>query len=357
MRALAIFAGPVARARLAERGFDPQLFQLLLGASGGPKWLVLSHIDRVLADFLDRRGQPIDALGTSIGSWRHACLAQDDPQAATARLEERYIHQRYDSKPSPAHVSEVSRGILLHALGDDGARQVLENRRLVTHIGTDRGRCLASSARPPVQLAALGAAMLSNRLSRRLLGLWYQRVIFTNAGDPRRCGMDFRDFRTVHVPLTAENLHSALIASGSIPLVLEPVIDPPGAPPGSYWDGGITDYHHDLGAYRGDGLVLYPHFFDQIIPGWFDKSLKRRRARGAALDRVVLITPSAEFVRALPGAKIPDRTDFENLGSDERIERWWRVVERCRVLADELREVLDSPEPLRFVDPFPGAAG
>ena len=355
MRALTILAGKAARARIAERGFAPDLFQLLLGASGGPKWLVLSQLDRVLADFLARRSKPIDALGTSIGSWRHACLAQDDPQSATGRLEGHYIHQRYDTKPTPAYVSQVSRAILDHALGDDGARQVVENRRFRTQIGTDRGLGAAASARPHLQLPALGVAMAANRLSRRLLGLFYQRVIFSNAEDPRSAGMKFRDFDTEYVPLTTGNLQDALIASGSIPLVLEPVRDPAGAPPGRYWDGGITDYHHDLSAYRGDGLVLYPHFFSEIIPGWFDKSLKRRFARGKQLDRVVLLTPSADFVRDLPGGKIPDRTDFETLDSDARIARWWQVVERCTALADELQELLEAPDPLPFFEPFPGA--
>jgi hypothetical protein len=46
--------------------------------------------------------------------------------------------------------------------------------------------------------------------------------------------------------------------------------DIPGAPPGAYWDGGITDYHlhldyasapHDTNdATDAPRLVLYPHF-------------------------------------------------------------------------------------------------
>ncbi|MEM8994194.1 MAG: patatin-like phospholipase family protein [Acidobacteriota bacterium] len=343
MKALRILAGSAARAKLAEGGFDPSLFQLLLGASGGPKWLVLSQVDRVLSDLLARRRTPIHALGTSIGSWRHACLAQDDAPSATARLEERYIHQRYDTKPTRAYISEVSRSILEEVLGADGARQVVECPRIRTHIGTARGRGPAASGRPWLQLPSLGAAMASNALSRRLLGAWYQRVVFTNAADPDAAGMVFGDFGTAHAPLTAANLAPALVASGSIPMVLEPVRDPVGAPRGTYWDGGITDYHHDLTAYRGDGLVLFPHFYGEVIPGWFDKRLQKRRLRGPALDRVVILAPTDAFVRDLPGGKIPDRTDFETLTTDERIKRWRRVVERCKALADELREALDDP--------------
>lgn len=353
MKALQILAGPAARAQLAERGFDPELFQLLLGASGGPKWLVLSQLDRVLAGFLARRRAPLDALGTSIGSWRHACLAQDEPGAATARLEERYIHQRYDTKPTRSYISEVSRAILKHVLGEDGARQIVESERIRSHIGTARGKGPAASASPWLQLPALGAALASNRLGRRWLGWWYQRVIFTNARDVATSGMAYNDFHTAHVELNVENLGQALIASGSIPMVLDPVVDPRGAPSGTYWDGGITDYHHDLTAYRGDGLVLFPHFYGEVIPGWFDKSLRHRRARGAVLDRVVIVSPSPAFVRDLPGGKIPDRTDFEHLGTDERIARWWQVVERCEDLAGEFADVLASPRPVEHVESFP----
>ncbi|MEM1181312.1 MAG: patatin-like phospholipase family protein [Acidobacteriota bacterium] len=353
MKALRILAGPAARAQLQEQGFAPELFQLLLGASGGPKWLVLSQLDRVLADLLARRRSPIHALGTSIGSWRHACLAQADPKSATARLEERYIHQRYDTKPTRAYISEVSRSILGHVLGEGGAREVVESVAIRTHIGTARGRGPAASGAPWLQLPALGLAMASNLASRRLLAAWYQRVLFTNAADPSAAGMRFRDFRTVHAPLTAANLPSALVASGSIPMVLEPIRNPEGAPRGTYWDGGITDYHHDLTAYRGDGLVLFPHFYGEVIPGWFDKSLKKRRARGASLDRVVILAPSEAFVRDLPGGKIPDRTDFETLTTDERIDRWWQVVKRCSALAEEAQEAFSDPGVAEQVEPFP----
>jgi hypothetical protein len=55
-----------------------------------------------------------------------------------------------------------------------------------------------------------------------------------------------RDYRTRQVPLSEANFNAALQASCSIPFVLQAVHDIPGAPPGAYWDGGITDYHLHL---------------------------------------------------------------------------------------------------------------
>ncbi|GAB2997867.1 hypothetical protein GCM10027050_15260 [Psychrosphaera aestuarii] len=38
---LDIYAGPVAKQKIQEQGFNPELFSTFLGASGGPKWFTL----------------------------------------------------------------------------------------------------------------------------------------------------------------------------------------------------------------------------------------------------------------------------------------------------------------------------
>ncbi len=352
-RALRVMAGAEARARLGEHGWDPDLFSLLLGASGGPKWLVLSRMDRVLfGEFLLGRVTPLHSYGTSIGAWRHVCLAQDDPVAAIGRLEERYIHQRFPPNPGPSDITAVGREMLEHVLGAEGAHTVADHPVVTTHVGAARGRSLAGAGGGALQQAGLALAAMSNAISRRLLGPWYQRVVFSSRGTAADADLDLADFSTASVPLTADNLPAALLASGSIPRVLDPVVDPPGAPPGRYWDGGIVDYHHDLGGYRGDGLILYPHFFDHLIPGWFDKPFGRRRARGRQLDRVVLLTPSEAFVASLPGGRIPDRNDFMRYGTEERFEVWWKVVARAEELADDLASLFGRSDPLDGVEAF-----
>ena len=55
------------------------------------------------------------------------------------------------------------------------------------------------------------------------------------------------------------------MATASIPLVLEGVPDIPDAPAGTYWDGGIIDYHLHLPYPRAEGLVLYPHFQPTLV--------------------------------------------------------------------------------------------
>ncbi len=345
---LTIRAGATARRRLCDEGFQADAFSTLVGASGGPKWLVLRHLDEVLSErLIGRRKSPLVTLGSSIGSFRHACHAMADPRAAFERLQEAYVHQRYDhGRPTKPEVSVESVKVLDHVLGARGASEVVANEHVRSHFVAVRLRGGDADAGPGFGLR-LGASAIANAISRRALGAFYERAVF----GPEECEIAWPDFETRNVPLTPENLTPALLASGSIPLVMEGVRGIPGAP-GTWLDGGIVDYHFDFRFGAPDGLVLYPHFFDRITPGWFDKLLKWRRPAPEAMDRVVMIAPSDDFVRSLPGGKVPDRKDFETLPTEERIGRWNAVTEQCRVLADDLVSVIDGSRWADRIQPF-----
>jgi hypothetical protein len=146
----------------------------------------------------------------------------------------------------------------------------------------------------------------------------------------------------VRVPLTAGNLEDSVLASGSIPLVMEGVRAIEGAPPGVYRDGGVTDYHLHSPLIGTEGLVLYPHYCGHLVPGWFDKGLPWRRVGPGATSRMLLVYPGPSFVARLPFGKIPDRRDFHILDSASRKRYWRRVIGECERLADELEAVLET---------------
>jgi hypothetical protein len=348
-RALAIYAGREAARLLARDGWNPDLFTLLLGASGGPKWFVLSQLDRVLfGDFLQRGTRPLAAVGSSIGAWRHACLTASDPAAAIARLEQGYLYQRFEARPDPRQVSAVSLETLRDALGEDGATRLVEHPRIGTAIVTARGRGPASGRSGPLLVTGMGSAALGNALNRRLLAPHFQRVVF-QGGQVAPPALAWEDFDTARVRLDTGNLVQALHATASIPFVLTGEQDIPGGPPGQYWDGGIVDYHFDLRQYRGEGLILYPHFSTRVVPGWFDKFLPWRAARIAEAERLVLLCPRPDFVASLPLGKIPDRGDFTRLSNDARIACWQTCVDRAAVLAEEFMALVEGDDPLRGV--------
>ena len=101
--ALSVYMGSEAAKTIGEQGWQAAPFSTLIGASGGPKWLILSELDKVLGQaLLLKRGEPMTLLGSSIGTWRHACLSINDPGAAISRLQHAYLyHCLLYTSPSP----------------------------------------------------------------------------------------------------------------------------------------------------------------------------------------------------------------------------------------------------------------
>jgi hypothetical protein len=349
---LTLRAGPDALRIVRERGLRADDIDIVPGASGGPKWLVLAGLDRFLfGQLLQRpRSRLLHLIGSSIGGWRMACLAQNDPLAALSRAHEAYIEQRYPPKPSAALVSETSAAILDVLLGEHGVREILEHPWARLHVITVACRGLAASDRRLPQVAALAFAAAGNLVSRRTLTLQMRRVIFHGAGDasPFR---ELADLPTTHLRLTEANLRPALLATASIPLVLSGVRIP-GDEAAVHRDGGVIDYHLDLDYGAGSGLVLYPHFYPHIVPGWFDKALRWRRAGALNFRRALILAPSREFVGRLPYGKIPDRGDFYGFSDAERIRVWRSVVAQSERLAEELQELLATGRLAERVEPL-----
>ncbi|MEQ8515340.1 MAG: patatin-like phospholipase family protein [Chromatocurvus sp.] len=347
--ALQVFAGREAARRLARGGWSADQFSLLLGASGGPKWFVLAALDRYLfGDFLQDSRRPLATLGSSIGAWRHACLAQPDPVAALDRFADAYIHQTYGARPDSDEITAASLGILQHLLGGHGAAQGVGHPRIRQHVVTARGRGPCGGRHPLLLPLGLAGAAAGNALDRRLLQRAFQRVLFSSSSEPVP-GLPLADFATCRAPLTAGNAEDVLLATASIPLLLNGVRDIENAPPGQYWDGGVIDYHFDLQHYSGHGLVLFPHFSSAIVPGWFDKTLRRRHTRPEAFDNLVLLSPDPAFVASLPAAKIPDRTDFRRFTPEQRIRNWEACLQAGEAMAEGFRSLVDGEDPLRGV--------
>lgn len=346
MPAFRLHAGPAARRHLRERGLRADDVAVVAGAAAGPKGLALTPLDRFLfGEWFARRTTPVHLVGASIGAWRfaHACLP--DPAAAIAQLAHDYVHESYAGPdggwPPAAHVSAVmARRLERHFAGREA--EVLANPRYRLHVVTSRGR--GPLLQRPGRFrtwAGYAGALATNVVSRRALGGWLERVVFSDPREP--LPVDMLDYRTTQVPLTTGNLRSAVQASCSIPFWLEPVRAIEDAPEGPYWDGGITDYHLHLDyasvARRPDvpPLALFPHLQRTVVPGWLDKWLSWRHGPTPRLDNVVLVVPDDDWLRTLPGGKAPDRSDFQRyMGRDaERVELWTRAVRECARLADE----------------------
>ncbi|MGE0498712.1 MAG: phospholipase [Ramlibacter sp.] len=354
MKALRIYAGPRARAHIEQNGLSPKDIGVVPGAAGGPKGLILGPLDRFLfGEWLPQSSQPVHLVGASIGAWRMATACLDQPVQAFERLEHDYIRQHYElqpgqKRPTAAHVSELF-GTNLKAFYGGRVNEVLQHPRYKLHVVTSRGRHVLGrehGLRTP--LGYLGA-FLTNSVHRKAMGAWLERVVFSSpdtVDGAAHAALPFAtaDYRTRQVSLSEANFNAALQASCSIPFVLKAIHDIPGAPPGAYWDGGITDYHLHLNynAQAGQGLVLYPHFQKAVVPGWLDKGLKWRHGATHFLDSTIVLAPNPEWVQTLPNGKLPDRTDFTRYGQDldARVKAWSAATSASRQLADEFAQWL-----------------
>ena len=376
MKALRIYAGPAARQHLENNGLQPHDIGVVPGAAGGPKGLILGALDRfVFGNWLAQSTQPVHLVGASIGAWRMATACLNAPVAAFRCLEHDYIHQHYalepgQKRPTADFVSEKFGKSLADFYGGR-VREVLEHPRYKLHIVTSRGRhLLGREHKVATPLGYLGA-FLTNSLHRKAMGAWLERVVFSTQN--AKLPFATTDYRTRQVALTEANFQPALQASCSIPFVLRSVSNIPGAPPGAYWDGGITDYHLHLnyasyliatnpikqsGSGQNNsknnssdraGLVLYPHFQKAVVPGWLDKGLKWRHKATGFLDNMVLLAPDPAWVKTLPNGKLPDRQDFTHYGADlqGRIKTWRAAVSQAEQLADELAQWLHQPDMAR----------
>ena len=348
MQALAIHAGAAALARLRQHGLQAADVRVIPAAAGGPKGLVLNPLDRYLfGHWLPGSQQTVHLLAASIGAWRMATACLHDTEGGFATLAADYIGQHYQHRPgkppSASHVSEVFGRKLQERLAPQAAT-ILNHPRYRLHVFTSRGRHVLRGAGRWATPLGYAGAFIANAASRRALGGWLERVVFGDARDALPFPLD--DLRSRQVPLTAGNLCAAVLASCSIPFWLDPVHDIPGGPRGAYWDGGITDYHlHLRYSAMSEGLVLYPHFQAQVVPGWLDKAWKRRHRASPWLTNMVVLSPKPQWVRSLPGGKLPDRSDFKTYGDDlpARTRAWQQAVAESRRLADEFAEFVARP--------------
>ena len=353
MQALHIHAGPKALAHIREHGIKPEHVGVIPGAAGGPKGLILGPLDRfIFGEWLAQSSQPVDLVGASIGAWRMATACLTNPVAAFERLEHDYIHQHYELLPghkrvSAAQVSEAF-GQSLQAFYGGRIDQALNNPRYRLHIVTSRGQHILHREHPVATPLGYAGAYLSNAWSRRALGRWLERVVFS--AQSAKLPFDAQDFRTRTIALTEGNFMPALQASCSIPFALKAVHDIPGGPAGAYWDGGITDYHLHLNWNEPKGperaIVLYPHFQQNVVPGWLDKALKWRHSATPFLDHTIVLAPNPEWVKTLPNGKLPDRKDFMTYDRDlaGRVRVWTAAAKASQQLADEWAQWLYKPE-------------
>lgn len=339
--ALTLKAGKRALARIRQRGLQAADVGVLPGAAGGPKALGIQGLDLALfGDWLPAAPRERALIGASIGSWRFASACLPEPAQAIRRLGELYTAQDFAKGVTQAEVSLSCQRMLDELLeGRDAA--ILDNPLYRLNIVVVKSHGLLAEDHRGRLGIGLSSVIADNLIGRGRLSRHFERVILHDArsAPPLQA---LTDFPSRYLPLASNNLRHALLASGSIPMVMEGVRDIPGAGAGTYRDGGLLDYHLDL-PYSGEDIVLYPHFTDKVIPGWFDKALPWRRGNAGRLQDVLLLAPSAQYLAQLPYGKLPDRSDFKRfIGDASTRQRYWHTaMSESRRLGDAFLEMVE----------------
>ena len=356
MERLCIHAGKRALEMIRDGGFRLDRVAAYVGPGVGPRWLVASGFDLTFLQngLLGSKSRPVLLAGSSAGAWRFAAWLQPEPQKSYRRLLEAYIGISFDRRSTPSSLKRSLQDVINAYLEDDAIPFALTHDHYRLAVTTARAKNLTASETPWVQKSGLALCYALNRLNRRHLFRFFDRVVFYSG--PRPPQFCFRDgYRGTAVALTPFNFKQAVLASGAIPLVIEGVTDIHGAPRGVYRDGGVIDYHidHDYTT-RADDVTLMFHHEDRVIPGWLDKTLRGRRPQDGALDNLIVVYPSPAFVETFPGGKIPDRDDFVTFLDDPagRILNWRKVVELCAPLGEIFAEQVQSGKIRTMAEPL-----
>jgi hypothetical protein len=202
-------------------------------------------------------------------------------------------------------------------------------------------------------LASMAGAASLNLIRSDATQWFFERVVFHTARAGETLHPMLATFRGRRVPLSAENLRAAALASGTVPVYMAPVLDLPGAGVGGYLDGGLADYHVNQQLRCHDGVIAMFSHQARVVPGWFDKSLGWRESAQTCSDLLV-VYPSAEFIASLPGGRVPTRDDFFEFerAPEQRMERWRQVAVRSRELGAAFLDDLQTGRIAEQAQPF-----
>ncbi len=338
---------------IRDEGLRPQRVKVFAGPAGGPKWFISVGIDNAImkSGFLERGEGRVLLAGSSAGAWRCAAMTCADPIQAYEKLRIAYSRNTFDASDTPLSVGAALKSNVEAFIGDADIPHIINHPKFDLAIHTVRSKGPAASANKHVEGAALLAAAGLNAVSTSAMGMFYERTVFYT-GSPEPAFI--KHFKGATVRLTEANLKSAALATGCLPYIIAGVAGIPGAPQGVYRDGGLTDYQLNQDYMPRNGITLFFHYQERIVPGWFDKKLSWRKPGDDCLARVLQVYPSQDFVKLLPNGRIPDRTDFATYVDNpaERIRIWDEASRISNVLGEEFMEDVESGRIKNLVKPF-----
>lgn len=345
---LGIKVGKTARKKLLKNGLRPEDVEILAAPASGPKWLVLFELDKyIMSKFADSSEKTRHFIGSSAGAWRAACYAVEDSLAAIEKLRDNYVYQSYSDNPLGKEVSDGVRQIIAKTLGENGIKEILNPKNKFLHVSTARANFSLGENRSFFAKMKFFRPIFANAFGRKRLGKHIERHIFSNTATKI---FNSNDLASRFSKITEENILDAMQASGSIPLIMNPVTIG-GA---EHWDGGVTDYHWGVDFEVDSGIVLLPHFRDHIMSGWFDKFPPYRKAAGNLVENTVMLYAKPAFIEKLPNQRLTDMDDFYDYAGrdEERFKIWNDACDLGKYLVDDFIKISNSKDLGGLIEDF-----
>jgi len=345
MTDISVKAGKYVYEMIQNGSFDLDRVTTFVGPGTGPKWLVASGFDLTLLEtgVLGKRN-PLLLAGSSAGALRFAAWTQPEPEKSYANLIESYISMAFTRKDSAKTILRSISDVINNFMEDDAIHFALASKKYRLAITAALAKNMAASEIKFIQGFALGLGFIFNAMNSSWLNIFFQRVVFHNSPIPPKFCLR-SGFKGETILLNRANLKHALLASSAVPVAVSGVRDIFGAPNGIYRDGGVMDYHlnQKYGLNREDIVLLFQHQ-ERIIPGWLDKKLIYRRAPSENLENVLMVYPTEEFIKKLPGGRVPQRKDFRIFADkpSKRIENWKQVVKESAHLGEQFLELVEN---------------
>lgn len=342
---ISVKAGKYVYEMIQDGTFNLDRVTTCVGPGTGPKWLVASGFDRtILKTGVLGRNNSVLLAGSSAGALRFAAWVQPEPEKSYDNLTESYISMSFTRKDTTETILRSISNVIKSFMEDDAIPFALASKKYRLAITTARAKSMAASEMKLLQSFGLAMAFIFNAMNPTWLGLFFQRVVFHNSPIPPKFCLR-NGFKGKTIQLNRANFKHVLLASSAIPVAVSGVRDIYGAPNGTYRDGGITDYqlNQNYGLNREDIVLLFQHQ-ERIIPGWLDKKLIYRRVPADNLDNLLMVYPTEEFIKTLPGGQVPQRKDFKTFADKPsvRIRNWQKVVAKSAHLGEQFLELIES---------------
>ncbi len=345
MTDISVKAGKYVYEMIQDGSFDLDRVATCVGPGTGPKWLVASGFDRtMLKTGVLGRKNPVLLAGSSAGALRFAAWAQPEPEKSYTNLIESYIAMSPARKDTANTILRSISDVINSFMEDDAIPFVLTSKKYRLAITAARAKNMAASETKLFQGLAVAMAFIFNAMNPSWLGFFFQRVVFHNSPIPPKFCLR-SGFKGKSILLNRANIKYVLLASSAVPVAVSGVRDIYGAPNGTYRDGGITDYHlNQKYGLDGEDIVLLFQHQERVVPGWLDKQLIYRHVPAENLENLLMVYPTEEFIKTLPGGKVPQRKDFKSFADkpSERIRNWQEVVTKSAYLGEQFLELIES---------------